>query len=380
MKRKVICLISAAFLSVLAIPFARADDEACADGQTKTVETEAYVSIDNGVNPNADGNPAYDLKLKKAEGQVSFRVLRDIPCKAVQEILVVIRGKMHDDVVVNGMLEAYKMTPEEYLKGAYIELKRVGGLPMALIIGANTVPYGQDFHGTLDNNNDAAHALGDDDQGQVKGFTIVLDREIVKWFDHVEAAGFTSNPDFFKGGLSHLDGIAFRVSKTLADSVAIEASYLHKENAYDPTLKPETKVSLGATYRAGLYTIYGEGVFMKNGEFKNSPFGITSGVHRITGPGQIDLEGTAIVHTLRQFASGYELYLSRHFTVGPTFRYTYCFGGNAGCMTARGYGQGPSLNFSAKAAWGQGQDNPTWLGHAGVEFKKLFVPWDRNKN
>jgi hypothetical protein len=385
MKIRAFSFLLPALLLLGRAPSAFPDDPSsgtCADGQTKTVEVEANVRVDSDFNPDAAGDTKYSLRLKKVEGQASIRLFRDVPCKVAQEILLVIKGKMEQDVIVNGVLDANHMNAADYLKEAYIELKRVGGLPIAIIVGTTDVSYGQDYHGTLDFNLDASHAMADGDQGKVKGFTVVLDKELIKIFDDLELSVFTSNPDFFGSGVSQLDGFAFRVNKTIAENLDLEASYLHKENSYKPTLEPETKVSLGATFHSGLYTIWGEGVAMRNSkEYANADFGVTAGVRRITGPGRIDLEATAIQRTLKQYAAGYELFITKHLTVGPTFRYTYCVSGNAGCMAARGYGQGPSIGFSGRYTFGEGSENPTWLGRKGKPvFKKLFRGRDRDKN
>jgi hypothetical protein len=379
-----VCLI---LVSVLLAPPAWAQEAVvreCPDGQEKTVEFEATLRVDNDFNPDTGGLIRYNLRFQRFEGQASIRLFRSIPCKVVKEILFVVRSKMEQDLIVNGILDANHLTPIDYLKEAYIEFKQVGGLPIAVIVGTSEVTYGQDFPGTIDFQNDASHVMTDPDQGQVKGFTIVLDKALIKVFDSLEFDFFTPDPDFLKGSLSHLDGFAFRVSKSLGDHLATEASFMRKGNAFDPTLKPETKVSVGATFRQGMWTIWGEGVAMKNSAaYPGSPFGVTAGVHRITGPGQIDVEATAIRKTLKQVAVAYELYLTKHFTVGPTFRYTYCVGGNAGCMAARGYGQGPSLGISARLTFGGGEDNenPTWWGNKGTaRIRKLFLGKDRRKN
>jgi hypothetical protein len=164
------------------------------DLQTRTVEFEGNLRVDNDLNPDASGNLHYNLHTQRFELQASVRLPRLMPESVAQQILFVVRSRMEQDVIINGILQVNHLTAADYLKEAYLEFKRVGGLPVAVIVGVSEVSYGQDYPGTLDFQNDAAHAMTDPDRGQVKGFTVALDQRIGPLIDQVEANFFYVKP------------------------------------------------------------------------------------------------------------------------------------------------------------------------------------------
>ena len=351
-------------------------DETAADTQKHTVEFEGDLRLDNDINPDENGKNDYNMRFQKFELQARVKVPKFLPDSIAREILFMVRSQMEQNVYINGILKANHLTATQYLKEAYLEFKNVGGLPVVVIVGTSEIAYGQDFHGMIDYQNDASHGMTDPDQGQVKGFTIILDQKIGPLIDKVEANFFTSNPAVANLSLRHLDGFAFRASKNISEDLTAEVSVMRKANGFGPELQPETKYSFGGVYRHGIWTFFGEGIKMSNSaRYPDAPYGATLGAHRITGPGQFDLEATGIRKTLQQYSLGYELFISQKWAVGPVFRYTFCAGGNAGCASLRNYGQGPSFGVSVRYRFGSTEGaNPTWLGSKSksVLVRKIF--------
>lgn len=334
------------------------------------IEIEGILRLDNDFNPDENGSLKENLRFQKFELQAKIPIAQKLPFHIAQEITLAVRSKLEKDIISNGISQSYDVRPEDLLKlikEGYIIIQNIGDRPVALVVcAACEYSYGQDLDGTLSLQNDANHGMSDPDQGQAKGFIVVLDKSVKHIFDKVEAGIFTSNGDI-KNWHSKLDAFAFRITKDLSESLVVEASVMHKENSYDPDLKPDTRLSIGGIFRNGRWTLWGEGFVMKHAEtYPNAPLGITGGVSRITGPGRITFNAVGIQNTLRQYASGYDLYVTPKWTVGPTYRYTSCKGGNAGCMDARGFGQGSSLGISARYAIGADNENPTWIGMKGV--------------
>jgi hypothetical protein len=171
--------------------------------------------------------------------------------------------------------------------------------------------------------------------------------------------------------MGRLDGFAFRVTKNLSDNLTAEISVLHRENSDDPTTPADTSLSFGGVFRSGTWTFWGEGIQMiHSAQYPDANFGVTLGGSRSVGPGQIDLEATHIDHTLTQFAVGYEIFLKKNWAIGPTLRYTFCVGGNSGCVGVRNYGEGPSLGVSVRYGFGGGNGNPNRGGR--TILKRLF--------
>lgn len=352
------------------------DDDTSDELQKHTVEFEGDLRLDNDIYPDDTGANHYNLRFQKAELQASIKVPSFLPESIEREILFVVRSQMEQNIYINGILKANHLTASQYLKEAYLEFKKVGGLPVVVIVGTSEVTYGQDFHGMIDYQSDASHGMTDPDRGQVKGFTIALDQKIGPLLDRVEVNFFTSNPAVGAFDVRHLDGFAFRATKNITENFTTELSMMRKGNAYDLELSPETDLSFGGVYRHGTWTFFGEGVKMHNSaRFPDAPYGATLGAHRITGPGQFDLEASGIRKTLQEYSVGYELFLSQKWAVGPVFRYTFCIGGNEGCASVRNYGDGPSVGVSVRYRFGNADgQNPTWLGTKSKYTLKRLIP------
>jgi hypothetical protein len=329
MKTQIIIL----FLVTLVAPIifnssAFADEDKPSESKEKVVEFEGILRLDNDLNPDENGVVRENLRFQKFEMQATVHLVKDVPYNIAKEILFVVRSRMEQDVIINGVLNANHLSVVDYLKEAYIKFTEVGGLPVAVVVGTSEITYGQDYDGTLSLQNDVNHAMSDPDRGQVKGFTVTLDKNVKNLFDKVEAGFFTSNGDITKGGLNHFDGFSFRVTRELSENLTVEASTFHKGNGYDPELKPESALSFGGIYRNGRWTIWSELFGLKNSEaYPNASLGGTVGVSRTTGPGRFVFNATGISKTLHQYAFGYDFYVSKHWTVGPTLRYTSCVTG-----------------------------------------------------
>jgi hypothetical protein len=245
---------------------------------------------------------------------------------------------------------------DEYLKEAYFTFNRVVDQPVAILLGLTEVSFGQDFPGTLDFQNDASHAMTDPDNGQIKGITVVVD-QIIRPFDKFSVTLFSPNPDIKIASLNHIDGFATRVSKTFFKVFETQASYLRKGNAYDPALRFEQKFSVAGVFKMDSWTAYAELISMDHAAaYPDANAGMTTGIHRLAGPGQLNVEFTAIANTLDQEVFAYQLFLSRGWTLASALRQTNCRGGNDGCVAARGYGAGLSAHLSIQFAFGSSED------------------------
>ena len=350
-----------------AAPETELPDSPGADLQTKWVEFEGTLRLDNDLNPDAHGDPQYNLRTQRFETQTSFRLPGKMPERIAKQILFIIRTRMEQNVIVDGKPQINYIPILDHIKEVYIEIKQVGGLPIAVVWGSTEVAYGQDYPGTIDLQNDAAHGMTDPDRGQVKGFTLALDKKLIPFFDKVEANFFSPNPKLTSAPFSHFDGLAFRLTKNLNKYFSTEVSILRKGNSYDPSLEPEADVSFGGVYQRGAWTFWGEGIKMDHAQkYPDAPLGGTMGMSRELGPGEIDLEGTGIKNTLSQYALGYKLFVTKNWSIGPTFRYTVCRGGDAGCVAARGYGEGPSMGVAVRYNFGGGGGN---LNHKWLRKK-----------
>jgi hypothetical protein len=343
----------------------------------KWFEFEGTLRQDNDLNPDESGKHKDNLRFQRFETQATVNLRAFIPSKVAGNFQFVIRTKMERDVIINGKPDANDLDIQDYIKEFYFLITGIGGAPVDLSFGCTEVAYGQDFQGTMDFQNDAAHRMTDPDQGQGTGATVTIRKDVYGIFNKFEGNVFTSNPRLLKSSLSRFDGLAFRVTNEFSDYLVIEISLLKKGNAYDPELKPETKVSFGGVYRKKLWTYFGEGVKMHDSPiYPDAKWGATAGVNRvINGLGKLNFEFTGIQSTLKQYVAGVEVNFGPKWTAGPTYRYTKCVGGNEGCVAVRGYGQGSSLGFAFRYRFGGGAENQnsTWIGKkAPAAIKKIY--------
>jgi hypothetical protein len=329
-----------------------------------TFEWEGNLRLDNDFNPDPFGVLRENLRTQRFELQGSARLLKELPFQSAKELRFVVRSKMEQNFIINGQSSRNHLKAPDYIKEAYLQFKEVGKLPVNILIGASEISYGQDFRGTLDFQNDAAHAMTDPDNGQIKGLTLILDKNLLGLIDKIEATAFAPDPNIRHSSLNHFDGLAARLSKKISEQVDIQGSFLRKGNAYDPNLLPEAKISAAGVFTADPFTVWGEAIKMTNAKaYPDAKYGATGGIARITGPGKINLEITGINKTLNQYAAGYQLFITRFWTAGSTYRYTKCVGGNDGCVAARGYGQGSSFDIAVRLGFGGDEnENPLWLG------------------
>ncbi len=325
------------------------------------MEFSGILRLDNDWNPDAGGHLQENLRFQKFELQATVHAAKDLPLHLGKELLFVVRSRMEQDLIVNGRYDPNHLQAVDYLKEAYFQFVDVNEAPINLTVGTTEVTYGQDYDGTISLQSDANHAMSDPDRGQVKGVTVSTRLPQGALIDQAEAGFFTSSGEFTRGGLAYFDGSSFRLTKIFGRSVTLEGSMLHKENGYDHSLRPETDVSLGAIYHRDQWVLWSELFALKNSPvYPAANRGATGGVSRITGPGRLTTNLVLIEHTLRQYALGYDLYLSPGWTVGPVVRYTDCAGGNMQCVAVRGYGEGMSYGISARYILNG--ENPVWLG------------------
>ncbi|MBI3534370.1 MAG: hypothetical protein HY072_02635, partial [Deltaproteobacteria bacterium] len=134
--------------------------------------------------------------------------------------------------------------------------------------------------------------------------------------DSVEVSTFETSRFDLKIDTNKLDGIATRLTKEILDGTTIEASYLHAGNGSSPN---ENRGSLGVVSELDEnYTAWVEGLYFDNfNGLWNSNYGITGGVSRKLGPGELVVECTRIQDTQTQEAIAYKCWITPNIMFGP---------------------------------------------------------------
>ncbi len=209
---------------------------------------------------------------------------------------------------------------EEFISEAYIEIKEVGGSPIAVIVGKQPIPFSQNVQAMpLFQENPIAHLQSID---EVYGLTVDLTEGLFGIFDQVEISAFETE----KGDLEigNINGASVRLSKMLTDNILLTVGHaeMGANNAQEGHQR-RSSVGLVAESTDGMLVGWVEGMYFSNDPtYPDSSFAITTGamvrVHRTT---DVVVEFTYVENALNQYAIGTRTALTSRTTLGLEVRY-----------------------------------------------------------
>jgi hypothetical protein len=214
-------------------------------------------------------------------------------------------------------VEIDKVDIEQFIDEAYIEIKNVGGQPIAFIVGKQYIPFGLDSNQMPIYTDDPTYWTITETSG-VFGFTVNL--ENLPFFDLVEISGFET--EGYDLNISSLDGGSIRVSKEVTDNLKVKASYIQLGNEHS-IKEAEKRVSLGFILKNGEWTTWLEGVHVSgNSSYPEMDIGVVGGIAKKVGKGRIVIQGSYLAQALKQIGFGYKRKIARNVTLASELRYT----------------------------------------------------------
>jgi len=208
----------------------------------------------------------------------------------------------------------------EFMEEAYIEIKDVGGSPIAVIVGKQPIPFGQNVQAMpLFENNPLASLQ---EINEVYGLTVDMTEGLFGIFDQVEISAFETEKGDLE--LGSIDGISVRLSKILTDNILLTLSHAELGNGHLTTgNERRSSVGLIGESNDGMLVGWVEGMYFSNNpDYPDSKFGITVGamvrVHRTT---DVIVEFNYVEKELRQYAIGTRTALTESLTLGLEVRY-----------------------------------------------------------
>lgn len=209
---------------------------------------------------------------------------------------------------------------EEFIEEAFIEIKEVGGSPVAIIVGKQPIPFSQKIEAMpLFKNNPLADLQS---INEVYGLTVDLTEGLFGIFDQVELSAFeTEKGDL---GIGTIDGVSVRLSKMLTDNILLTIGHAEMGNNHlNSGHERRTTVGLVAESNDGMLVGWVEGMFFSNNpQYPNSSFAITAGgmvrVHRTT---DVIVEFNYVEKELNQYAIGTRTALTSNLSLGVEVRY-----------------------------------------------------------
>ena len=208
----------------------------------------------------------------------------------------------------------------EFIKEAYIEIRDVGGKPIALVIGKQPMAFGQKVQAMPLFKNNPMQDL--QEIKEVYGFTVDLQEGLFGIFDQVEISAFESGAGDLE--LGKIDGLSVRLSKMLTDHWMLTAS--HARIGHSATGNgAETKTSIGLIGETtdGFLVGWAEAIlFSNNPRHQNGNFAYTvGGMIRVSETTDVIIEYNSIKNEVRELGLGVKTALTRNLSAGAEVRW-----------------------------------------------------------
>lgn len=209
---------------------------------------------------------------------------------------------------------------EEFITDAYIEIKEVGGAPVAIIVGKRSIPFANAVEAMpIFGNNPIGEQY---DLDEVFGFSIRLDKGLFGMFDSAELSAFETEKGDLKIG--DINGVSVKLSKQITQNIVVNAGQVFINDDANPN-GAESKTTIGLITKTNDGDLMGwvNGMlFSNNPQYPNSDFAITAGVkYQITGSTDVVVEMTYVESEVMQYAIGTNTALTSRITVGAEIRY-----------------------------------------------------------
>ncbi len=223
-----------------------------------------------------------------------------------------------------------------FIKEAFIEIKEVNGAPVAVVVGKQPIPFGQNVEAMpLFQNSPLDQSIE-----EVFGFTVDLQEGIFGVFDQVELSLFETESGDFEIG--RMDGVSVRMSKLLTDQFLMTLSHAQLGNTHTDTgHEKRTSIGLIGESTDGVLVGWIEGfIFSNNPKYQNSNYGVTLGaLMKLNGTTDVIVEYSYIEKEIKETGIGLKKHLSDNLQAGIEVRYN-----NRDKLT---FGIGVSYQFGA---------------------------------
>lgn len=236
------------------------------------------------------------------------------------KIRLVLTGKLEKIFEENSVTFNENFDIGEFINEAYIEIKEVGGSPIAVIVGKQPIPFSQNVQAMpLFKENPLASLQN---INEVYGVTVDLTEGLFGIFDQVEVSAFETEAGDLE--LGNINGASVRLSKMLTDNILLTVGHAELgPNSQQEEHGRRTSVGLVAESTDGMLVGWVEGMYFSNDPtYPNSSFAITTGamvrVHRTT---DVVVEFTYVENELNQYAIGTRTALTSRATLGVEVRY-----------------------------------------------------------
>lgn len=146
-----------------------------------------------------------------------------------EQIKLVVKTRYSRQLRQNGESGDSDFDFDEFIREAYVEIRNVGGLPVAVVVGKHEIAFGEHLRALP--NYEADPLFGMSRINQVFGVTVALQASdiaaLANYVDSVEVSVFESVARDLE--IDDLENVSVRVKKRLSDKLRMSASYMSRE-------------------------------------------------------------------------------------------------------------------------------------------------------
>lgn len=211
-------------------------------------------------------------------------------------------------------------TIEEFIKEAYIEIKEVGGAPVAIIVGKRTIPFANKVEAMPVFGNNPIEE--DFNMEEVFGLTVRLDKGLLGLIDSAEISAFETEKGDLK--LGTINGVSVKLDRAITRNLSVSAGHVIIDDDSNPNgVEHKTTVGLITKTDDGDLMGWVNGMlFSNNPNHPDADFAITAGVkYQLTDSTDVVVEMTYVQKEVMQYAIGTNTALTRRISVGVEARY-----------------------------------------------------------
>lgn len=265
--------------------------------------------------------------------------------KFTEDIRLVLTAELNRALRENGVNVATSQQIDEYLKEAYVEIRNIGGQPIAFVIGKHQVAFGEEIKRMpIYENSPLYNKLFSE---RVLGFTVRLNYNLFNVVDGIEASFYQSQQDIGlleDGKFGTYDSVSARIKGQINGGIRYNASFAHVGNNHLGDGQEENKGAVGLIFAKsfdkngvaeGPWTAWVNGLVTdKTTNGDDLQFAVTGGASYEVGPGEVVVEATWLQDQSVQLGIGYKMALYTNddgtvaATIAPEYRHTFGLNGN----------------------------------------------------
>ena len=207
---------------------------------------------------------------------------------------------------------------EKFIREAYIEIRNINGMPVAIIIGKQPITFGQNIQEMPGWANSPLRSLQELDE--VYGLTIKLTKSVLGLFDQIEYSLYEQESGDLS--LGKLNGHNLRLTKYLNEKLLLTIGLQQKE-VKNQEQSRSARVGLVGTNKSGKLIGWAEGmIFSNDPNYPNSNFALTLGAsYQYVQNNRVVLEFNLIERELIQLGLGLKTQVNQSLSAGVDLRY-----------------------------------------------------------